>query len=421
MSKSICRALWQAACSLGVMWACASAMAAAANCTAEGGEVSVHCGNTPSATFDDLGRLWVAFVQGQHVYVSHSADLGRTYSPPVKVNIEPEEAEHNGENRPKILVIDEESEHAATVLVSWTLKTSARFTGEIRFSRSTDGGRSFALPRTINDDELFAGHRFESMYLTESGHLYLSWIDKRDLESSSARGEDYVGAAVYYAVSHDGGASFSANYPVAAHSCECCRIAVAPRGNENIAILWRQIFGADVRDHAIAELTPAGKVLGLNRATYDEWHIDACPHHGPAMVQAANADDYHLSWFSNGDAHQGIYYASYSFADRQARHVYRVDGAAGAGHPHLALRDGVLHLVWKGFDGQSSHIRLIRSFDAGASWSEPETLLSTNEASDYPLLVQSPDGLFLSWHGEEHGYVLQAIPRQSRALPDIEE
>lgn len=366
--------------------------------------ISVHCGGAPSATVDQNGRLWVVFVQDQHVYISYSDDLGKNYSQAVLINKEAEDIEYNGENRPKIIVDGE-----SNIYVSWTWKTSPRFTGEIRFSRSLDGGRSFETPRTINDDELFTGHRFESLFLTDSGHLYLTWIDKRDLLANTEQGKHYPGAAVYYAVSSDQGESFSNNYRVANNSCECCRIAVAPRGPENIAIFWRQIFGEDTRDHAIAVLTPAGQILDMNRASYDEWHIDACPHHGPSMVQSSISGDYHLSWFSNGELHQGIYYSRYSFDSKMPEDVYLVDGSAGASHPYLAEYDRTLYLVWKAFDGQKSLINLIKSSNDGKSWSQPETLLSTVQGSDHPLIVKTSTGLFLSWLSEEKGYTFDKI------------
>jgi len=374
--------------------------------------ISIHCGSAPSATIDDDGRLWVTYVHDQHVYVSHSDDQGKTYSSAVRVNPVKEDAEHNGENRPKIIV-DENS----NVYVSWTKKTSPRFTGEIRFSRSTDGGKTFESPRTINDDGLFAGHRFESLYQTESGHLYMTWIDKRDLEASIARGEDYAGAAIYYAVSDDRGATFSTNTRIANNSCECCRIAIAPQGPENIAILWRQIFGVTTRDHAIAVLTPFGEIQDMGRASYDEWQIDACPHHGPTMIQSSESGDYHMSWFSNGDLHQGIYYARYSFEEAQPSQVYRVDGKAGAGHPYLAEFAGTLYLVWKGFDGQNTNLSLIRSIDDGASWSEATILHRTSQGSDHPLIVSDDEGLYLSWHTQEYGYVFEKLTndRESRS------
>ena len=374
-------------------------------------ENSVHCGSTPSATLDSEGRLWVAFVQNEFVYVSQSNDLGKSYSDPVAVNPVAEDAEHNGENRPKIIV-----DESGTIFVSWTLKTSPRFTGEIRFSRSIDNGKSFEAPRTINDDNLFTGHRFETLFLSESGHLYLTWIDKRDLEAKLEKGEEYIGAAVYYAVSDDKGASFSKNYRVANNSCECCRIAIAPKGPENIAILWRQVFGEDVRDHAIAELTPTGETLVTNRASFDEWHINACPHHGPTMALSSLSGDYHMSWFTNGDVNQGIYYARYSFDEQKSNSLFQVDGQPGAGHPYLAEFDQKLYLVWKGFNGKETLLNLITSSDDGISWSSPKTLLITDKGSDHPLLIKDTESLYLSWHSDEFGYIFLKLNDNTRQL-----
>ncbi|MDG2420896.1 MAG: sialidase family protein [Gammaproteobacteria bacterium] len=374
-------------------------------------ENSVHCGSTPSATLDSEGRLWVAFVQNEFVYVSQSNDLGKSYSDPVAVNSVAEDAEHNGENRPKIIV-----DESGTIFVSWTLKTSPRFTGEIRFSRSIDNGKSFEAPRTINDDNLFTGHRFETLFLSESGHLYLTWIDKRDLEAKLEKGEEYIGAAVYYAVSDDKGASFSKNYRVANNSCECCRIAIAPKGPENIAILWRQVFGEDVRDHAIAELTPTGETLVTNRASFDEWHINACPHHGPTMALSSLSGDYHMSWFTNGDVNQGIYYARYSFDEQKSNSLFQVDGQPGAGHPYLAEFDQKLYLVWKGFNGKETLLNLITSSDDGISWSSPKTLLITDKGSDHPLLIKDTESLYLSWLSDEFGYIFLKLNDNTRQL-----
>lgn len=369
--------------------------------------ISIHCGAAPSASFDNKGRLWVTFVSEQHVYVSHSDDNGQSFADAVRVNAVAEDAEFNGENRPKIIVAAD-----GTVLLSWTTKTSNNFTGEIRFSRSTDGGRSFEQPRTINDDNLVTGHRFDSLVLTDSGKLYLTWIDKRDLEASAARGEDYAGAAIYYSVSEDLGASFKPNVRVSHNSCECCRIAVAPHGPDNIAILWRQIFGDQIRDHAIAVLGADGSVSQLARATIDDWRIEACPHHGPVMVAAEHTDQYHISWFSAGQLHSGIHYARYDLATQTPMDLIKVDGTPGAGHPSLATHNGILYLLWKGFDGLSTPLQLMTSHNQGRSWSTPQTLITTDQASDHPLLVNSEQGVFLSWHSDQHGYVFKELSHE---------
>lgn len=385
--------------------------------------VSVHCGGAPSATIDADGILWVSFVQDKHVYVQHSADNGESWSSAVQVTPEPEDAEFNGENRPKIIVTNPGDDSTSgvsqgddkQVLLSWTTKTSANFTGEIRFSRSGDGGHSFDAPRTINDDNLMTGHRFDSLFLTEDNTLYLTWIDKRDLEARLENGQEYSGAAIYYAVSKDLGRTFSDNYRVSHNSCECCRIAVAPHGDGEVAILWRQLFNTEIRDHAIAVLGADGEVTNLQRATYDDWYINACPHHGPTMISAEEEGTYHMSWFSAGNIHKGIYYASLNLASGEPAQLQQVDGTPGAGHPYLASHDDTLYLVWKGFDGMNTPLKLKTSSDGGASWTEETALYSTTQGSDHPLLVTTDEGVYLSWWTQEMGYLFRPINAQMKA------
>lgn len=366
--------------------------------------VDMQCGGAPSAYVTEDGTVWVAFVQNQHVYVASSKDIGKTFSEPVQVNAVAENTEYNGENRPKIVVSE-----SGKILLSWTTKTSSNFTGLIRFSTSSDDGKTFTPPRTMNDDGLDTGHRFDSLFLTESGKLYLTWIDKRDMVASLERGQDYAGAGIYYAVSKDLGETFSKNTRVSHNSCECCRIAMAPYGDDEVAILWRQIFDDHIRDHSIAVLGAAGHVANLERATVDDWYIDACPHHGPTMIQAKQDQQYHIAWFSNGNIHSGIHYGRYDMASATTSQIIKVDGTPGSGHPHLASVNGRLYMVWKGFDGEQTLLKLMESVDDGATWTAPKTLHTTSSASDYPLLVTDDNAVYLSWASEEYGYIFEEL------------
>ena len=366
--------------------------------------VDIHCGGAPSAYVTAEGMVWVAFVQNEHVYVASSDNDGKSFGQPVQVNAVAENTEYNGENRPKIIVTSQRK-----ILLSWTTKTSPNFTGLIRFSSSSDGGKTFTQPRTMNDDGLDTGHRFDSLFLTESGKLYLTWIDKRDMVASQAQGDEYPGAAIYYTISDDFGDTFSQNYRVSHNSCECCRIAMAPYGKDEVAIVWRQIFDDHIRDHSIAVLGTTGQVNAKSRATVDDWYIDACPHHGPTMVEAALEGQYHISWFSNGNIHSGIHYGRYDMKSEQATQIVKIDGTPGAGHPSLASFDGELYIVWKGFDGAQTLLNLMQSSDDGATWSETKVLHSTTSASDHPLLVKGKDGVYLSWASEEYGYMFTEV------------
>src|SRR5690606_23570859 len=128
----------------------------------------------------------------------------------------------DGENRPKIAFGPRDE-----IYVSWTSPSSEKFTGDIRFTRSLDGGKSWSAPAVVHRDRQLITHRFESMLVDGAGRIWVAWIDKRDLGKAEAAGQEYAGAAIYYAYSDDRGATWRGDYKLADHSCECCRIALA--------------------------------------------------------------------------------------------------------------------------------------------------------------------------------------------------
>src|SRR5574343_1660647 len=190
-----------------------------------------------AATFDDNGRLWLARVVGQQIFVSQSANAGRSFGEAVAVNRAPELISADGEARPQIAAVGQR------IYVSWTQALPQPFAGHIRFAVSEDGGKAFAEPVTVNDDSRPITHRFNAMLANASG-VTLAWIDKRD----GTGNPDYSGAAIYTARSTDGGRSFEPNRKLADHSCECCRIALAADTDGTPVALWRQIFGKNTRD-----------------------------------------------------------------------------------------------------------------------------------------------------------------------------
>ena len=98
-------------------------------------------------TLDSDGRLWLTKVENQRLLISRSDDGGESFSSSVAVTPEPEDISADGGNRPKIAVA-----HDGTVLLSWTQTLPQRHSGNIRFARSADSGRSFSTPITLNDD-----------------------------------------------------------------------------------------------------------------------------------------------------------------------------------------------------------------------------------------------------------------------------
>lgn len=354
---------------------------------------------------DAQGNIWVASKEtagdAQYVVLQKSVDGGKHWSAPQRIQREPEAVSAEGENRPK-LAFGSKGE----LYVSYTKPLAKPYTGEIRFIRSLDGGRTFAPPITVHANRDLITHRFESMIVDKSGRIYIAWIDKRDLEAATARKEKYAGAALYYAVSTDAGASFQGDYKLADHSCECCRIALALTPEDKVIALWRHVFAPNIRDHALLELTPDGKTAAPKRATFDDWRIDACPHHGPALAYGMDGTR-HQAWFNVKGEAGGVFYASAPAGGELGLPVKL--GSALAQHADVVAAGKEVALAWKQFDGKSTAILGKISHDGGRSWRELE-LARTERDSDQPHLLAAPGGIVLVWRTQTEGLRVISMP-----------
>ncbi|AHI79443.1 BNR repeat-like domain protein [Burkholderia thailandensis USAMRU Malaysia  len=359
------------------------------------------------AAFDARHRLWVAWVEGLHVVVAHSDDAGHTLSAPVAVNALPEPIYTSAENRPKIAA----SPDGRAIYVTWSMPLDAPYTGMVRFSRSIDGGATWTVPVTVHRDRQAITHRFDMLTIDPRGRIFVAWIDKRDLVAAQRAGRSYDGAAIYYAVSDDGGATFEPERKVADHTCECCRIAMTIDPDGRVQATWRNVFPGQIRDHAVAVLpASAGRAVEPVRATFSNWHVEACPDHGPALAITTDGVR-HLAWFGVVDGKADVFYSRLDANGKPlgTPFAFGDDPAAPgeqASHAALVAQRDALWLAWKAFDGDTMRIKLRRSDDGGAHWSAPRTLAQTSGASDNPQLLTDSGRVYLSWRTRNDGYRL---------------
>ncbi len=386
---------------------------AVAAAMSDGGPPPAH-GAFPSAAFDQTGRLWVVWVAGTRLLVASSDDRGRSFTAPVEVTDEPEEIDANGDARPK-LVVGRQGE----VFVAWTRPGVKPFTGDIRFSRSTDGGVSFSVPHTINDDGLAIGHRFESIGVNDRGELFVVWIDKRDLETALAEGTDYAGAALYYTWSTDGGATFAPNRKIKDHVCECCRIALTFDEHGWPVIVWREVLEGSIRDHGVVRFLDRDRFTAIGRVADDGWKLDGCPHHGPGLARDA-AGTYHTVWLTGAGPQGGGAFYARSLAGQSDEPLaftapVRVGTPTTLGHADIEAIGRQVVIVWKErVQPGATAIFAMHSDDSGHTWAEPREITRTTGISDHPLLLVDRDRLMLAWHTADEGYRL--LPLRTAAI-----
>lgn len=348
-----------------------------------------------SLAADQKGQLWRANVHAGFVYVDMSIDEGKTFSKKVKVNSHAQKIAAKGEARPKLAVGPQ-----GNLYLTWTEGLSKPFTGYVWFSRSLDSGKTFEQPKIVHQDRAEITHRFDALHVSPDGKITVTWVDKRDLEAAKKAGKPYVGAAIYYAISIDDGATFQAEKKLADYSCECCRIAMTTKPDGTVVAMWRHVFEGGERDHMIAEIPKKDEVASLHRATFGHWKIDGCPHHGGALASGGEDADwwgYHMAYFDGRDKNPGLYYsrmdgiAWVGFPPKKFG-----DNTKQAGHPALLSMGNEVWLAWLETNaGNAKKIMGMVSKDGGKTWLDTRLLLSIKGKSDYPQLLQIKDKAYL--------------------------
>ncbi|HEY9760346.1 MAG TPA: sialidase family protein [Oculatellaceae cyanobacterium] len=150
--------------------------------------VTVAAGDSPSLKFDAKGHLHVAFGragkdasgnQSSDVFITESEDGGKTWSAPVQISEALGRSSH-----PSLFV-----EKSGALDVAWS---SGDGDPDVYFSRSTDGGKTWAKPVDVSNTP---GSSTEpALAASSDGTLHMVWCDT----SKGARNKD-----VYYSYSKD--------------------------------------------------------------------------------------------------------------------------------------------------------------------------------------------------------------------------
>ena len=136
----------------------------------KGGDRAAQSELVAQAAFDTKGVLWAVHKVSGHIAVSRSEDRGLTWLNPVLVTPAPEPTDTGGDARPKIALGP-----TGEIYVTWTKPLAKPYTGEIKFARSLDGGRTFSPPFVVHRDRQEITHRFDALAVTARGQTVVAW------------------------------------------------------------------------------------------------------------------------------------------------------------------------------------------------------------------------------------------------------
>jgi hypothetical protein len=259
----------------------------------------------------------------------------------------------------------------------------------LRFVRSSDRGRTWSEPVTVNDGTEFGSHNFHALTAAPDGALLATWLEARQGKSG-----------VWMSRSSDGGRTWSANRAIYSDpTCPCCRTSVAMARDGSLYVAWRAILPGDVRDVVVMRSPDGGASWGAPvRVREDGWVYPGCPHAGPSLKVDAQGV-VHVGWWTGKEGEAGVYYArSEDGARTFSSQAIAVGKRARPAHVQLALAgDGRVFLAWD--DGLSEMPRVLvrRSSDGGRTFGSASVLSDPEAAASYPVLAVYGDSVAVAW------------------------
>lgn len=337
----------------------------------------------------DGGDLVLAWLAGDstkwRLYSARSSDRGSTWSEPVAITPPGEHIHPHGEASPRLLVAS-----GGRVAAVWS--TSLEVPGRqwpastVRMARSSDGGRSWNAPVTLNDDSLAApaGHTFQGATVVGDSAIVVAWLDERPAHAGAAsESESMDDASLYCVRSDDFGATWGRNRPMTGRVCPCCRVNLAAGGTDAM-VAWRKHYPGQVRDIVVASLDGAPV-----RTFDDQWKIEGCPHTGPAIALTPKGER-HLAWFSGAPGRTGVFYRRWSSGppdSAAAPLTIQIGDQLPTAHVSLAAATGGQAVVaWDlGPDGKRA-VTLARTDDTGRRVQQ-SFAIGNSEGATYPQVV----------------------------------
>jgi hypothetical protein len=346
-----------------------------------------------------------------NLYFARSTD-GKTFSKPLRLNVTDGELWGFATSRPRIAVSQSGIIHVF-YHANRRDRSAMRQAVDARYVRSTDGGKTFSAPRTLNsegkgmdDGELDEAHCFGTMGVAPNGDVHAFWIDTRHMTSEKDNG------AIYSAVSRSEGKTFERERMLFRNSaCPCCQLNVAFSAKGEIILSARHVAADGARDSSIAISKDGGRTYSDFVTTASgKWIIAACPLK-PTQLATDRDGRIFAAWFSGGEKPAGSYFSvsedgGKTFSRPMALHAE----ASTPDRPQLAVgSDGSVRLAWDAIVGKERRVYLRTSTDHGKSFGAVVELDAPSGAAGYPAIAAGKNGMaYIAWQ-QNNRVMLKAL------------
>lgn len=231
----------------------------------------------PDVFLDAQGVLHMVYGMEPHAYYVRSTDNGATFTPPVQVDGAEQATTTMGERGPKVAVDGDGIVH-----VIWADRWFLGAKCYARYTRSTDGGKTFEPPKAVSS---MPGIDGVTMTANAKGHVLAFWHVMADPKPDVPEA-----TWLYMSRSTDHGATFGpsepvkiSNYPPLA--CSMCMMRARATDDGTVYVAFRAAT-KNIRDFWVLKGSSTANDFTATRVNEDNWEIPTCPMCGPELTFA---------------------------------------------------------------------------------------------------------------------------------------
>ncbi|HJP81947.1 MAG TPA: sialidase family protein [Fimbriimonadaceae bacterium] len=216
----------------------------------------------PQIAIDHDHRAYIAYGMGNQLYLSTLGKGEKEFDRPTKVADFPNLMV--GMRRgPRIAI------SGGTIVIA---AVDSGMDGALRAYRSTNNGKSWQGPVTVNDQQGSAREGLMGLASAPNGTIACVWLDGR-----------LRGTRLYYSESRDMGATWSRNRLVyqspSGSICECCHPTIAFDSKNRAWIMFRNSLDGNRDMYLVGPDAQSAMRLGR-----DSWKLSACPMDGGMLA-----------------------------------------------------------------------------------------------------------------------------------------
>ena len=285
-----------------------------------------------------------------------------------------------------------------TVAAHWLVKSgNSTYAYDVNVARSNDGGKSWSQPIVPHRDNTQTEHGFVSLIPLSDGRLGAVWLDGRNMKDMKETDEHAPAAASmtlrYAAIDAQGNLSDEAELDN--RVCECCQTSAVVTSDGPIAV-YRDRSPSEVRDIYIVRQVN-GTWTAPQVVQADNWQINGCPVNGPSV--AADGRRVVVAWFTSAGDTPHVKIAFSQDAGASFGKPIQVDDGETVGRVDtLLLPDGSALVCWLSGNVEGGAIK-VRRVQADGIVGEPSIIARTDisRSSGFPRMARLGDEVHFAW------------------------